>query len=229
MTPQTNEQPTPVNPINPVVESYSRDFRALLLSGPRNMLDDLIVSADGTLRTQKDELRRELARSGLALVEYSLSGDLDAFQPQLEDEQDRQTIERILRSFNVWLDPRSREPRQPSQVLRNLGVLLRTPVEATWSAGRPMRFAVLLRFFEHLAPGGPLAGSETEEQLVATELVSDLARSLALRQSGNLLMVQGREGLIDELRIADVPSFILAPDGTPVAIGSRDGGHVRRD
>src|SRR4029077_6751079 len=83
MTAPTKEQPVAASPISPIVEAYNRDLRALLLSGPRNMLDDLIVSADGTLRTQKDDVRRELTRSGLVLVEYSLSGDLDAFPPPL--------------------------------------------------------------------------------------------------------------------------------------------------
>lgn len=186
--------------VEPILEAYREEYRALFLAGPRGPLDDLTVSAAGELCTLAEALRRELASQlGLVLVEYALSTGVRVETGHLTSPADRQTLEAELRRVELTGRPAGRPRDEPSRILRALGGLLRGPATASWADGRRLCLAVLLRSFDHLAPGGPAAGSQSEEQLVASELVSDLARSLALRQSGHLLLVEGREDFVDEL------------------------------
>lgn len=186
--------------VEPILQAYREDYRALFLAGQRGALDDLTVSASGGLRTLIEELRRELAEQlGLVLVEYSLSSGLTVETSHVEPPTDRSTIESELRRMHLLGRPAGERRGEPSRLLRAVGAALRTAPSARWADGRPVRMAVLLRHFEHLAPGGPASGSQNDEQLVAIELVSELGRSLALRQSGHLLLVQGREDFVDEL------------------------------
>jgi len=191
---------TAASVVEPIIRAYREDFRALFLAGPRGALDDLTAGSGGVLRTLADELRRELATQlGLVLVEYSLSGGLCVDSSHLEARADRETLESEMRRLGITGQPSNVQRHEPSRILRALGTGLRATPAAAWADGRPMRLAVLLRCFEHLAPAGPAPGSQTDEQLVAIELVSELGRSLALRQSGHLLLVQGREDFVDEL------------------------------
>lgn len=62
-----------------------------------------------------------------------------------------------------------------------------------------MRFAICFEFTEHLAPGSLANGTQSDGQLIVTELVHLTSQSLALRESGNLILFHGRDGLVDEL------------------------------
>lgn len=198
--------------VDPLLAAYAEDYRAILLTGQRE-LDDLVVGIGGRLRTIEDELRRVLFRdAGLALVEYSLAGGLFAESGHLEP-GDREALVAVLQLFGSG--PSAANSRaEPVRAMRALASALRTPPAASWADGRDLRLAVVLRHFEHLGPGGPMAAAQSEEQLVAIEIVSELARSLALRQSGHLLLVQGREDYIDELVRRNLYELRLPlPDG----------------
>lgn len=203
-------------PVQPVLEAHRRDRRAILLTGPRGFLDDLVVSQEGRLRTQFSELRVQLAgQLGLVLVEYALSRGIDWDPTSFSYEGERAVAEKALRRFHLWGETGPPGDVEVPRVLRDLGSLLRTPAAnlGHWTDGRPMGFAVLLRFFEHMAPDNRGGAVVDPEQLVAAELAAELGSSLALRTSGNLLLVQGRDGMIHDLVCRSLDPVALAlPD-----------------
>lgn len=161
---------------------------------------DLIVNAtDGAILTLTEALRRHLRQKyGMPLFTFSRSAGFDWDKSRIEDERDRKTIEKVLQSHNLLQIPQ--DEHETARVVRGVTSLLRNPTKGLkWSDGADMRFAVLFEFAEHIAPGGLLNGTQTDNQIVTIELATSLAQSLALRKSGNLLMFHGRDGLLDEL------------------------------
>ena len=76
-----------------------------------------------------------------------------------------------------------------------------------------MRFLFLFEFSEHLTPGTLTNGTQTDAQLIATELAHITSQSLALRSSGNLIIFHGRDGLIDDLVRSALHPVRLAQPG----------------
>jgi hypothetical protein len=88
--------------------------------------------------------------------------------------------------------------------------LCRTPAGSLqWADGGPARFAFLLEFAEHLAPGTLTNGTQSDGQLVAIELAHLTAQSLALRNSGNVVIFHGREGMVDPLVASVLHTVVL--------------------
>ena len=153
--------------------------------------------------------RRQARQHGLHLVTYSLAGGLDHDAPRINDARDRQTIEQALRAHKLLDLPR--DQHEVTSVIRGISSLCRTPAGSIqWADGRPARFAFLLEFAEHLAPGTLTNGTQSDSQLVAIELAHLTAQSLALRNSGNLVIFHGREGLVDPLVASVLQTIALA-------------------
>lgn len=184
------------DPIAAIFAAFDEGQAALLVTG--RSLHDLVVD-EGRIRPAVETLRRECRRRhGMHLVSYSMASGLDWDASRIDDERDRRTIEQALRAHHLLDVPQ--DANEVVRVIRGIASLSRTPAEnMAWTAGEPLRFAFLLDFSEHLAPGSLSNGTQTDTQLVAIELAHLTAQSLALRGSGNLLVFHGRDGLMDEL------------------------------
>jgi hypothetical protein len=185
-----------MHPIKEIFRAYDDGYRAIRLSG--RSLYDLVVD-DEKLRPLIEALRRAcLATYGMHLVSYSMAGGLDWDASRIENENNRRTIEKSLRSHQLLDIPQ--DQNEVVRVIRGISSLSRTPMDSLkWVDGRNIRFAFLFEFTEHLMPGSLTNGTQTDQQLVAIELAHLTANSLALRSSGNLVAFHGRDGLIDEL------------------------------
>jgi hypothetical protein len=179
-----------------ILTAYEEGHNALLVVG-RSLYD--FVVEDGKVRPMVEGLRRTVRqRFGMALLRYSLAGGLDWDEARVDDDRDRRTIRGVLQAHQL-LEPR-RDDNEATRIIRGIVSLCRTPTDGLqWADSTPMRFAFLFEFSEHLTPG-LTNGTQTAEQLVAIELTHVLSQSLALRASGNLVVLHSRaDGLVDEL------------------------------
>lgn len=185
-----------MNAVQPILNAYAEGQSALLLSG-RSLYD--FVADDGRIRPLFELLRRVLFREyGMVFISYSLATGLNWFESWIAEESDRQTIRHLLRNNNLLDLPKTEN--EVVAIVRGVVSLSRTNIEnLRWKDGRPMRFAVCFEFSEHLAPGSLANGTQTDAQLIVSELVHITSQSLALRNSGNLIIFHGRDTLVDEL------------------------------
>lgn len=185
-----------MNPLQLILSAYREGHSALFLSG-RSLYD--FVTDDGRLRPLIEFLRRVLFREfGMVFINYSLANGLNWFESWISDEVDRRTIRELLRQHHLLELPPS--ANEVVSVVRGVASLSRANTEnLKWKDGRQMRFAVCFEFTEHLAPGSLANGTQTDGQLIVTELVHLTSQSLALRDSGNMILFHARDGLVDEL------------------------------
>jgi hypothetical protein len=183
--------------IEEIFRAYDEGYSAVLATG--RSLYDLVLDTEGKLRPLLEVLRRDSrTRYGMVLVTYSMAGGLDWDASRIDDDHDRRIIENALRTHRLLDIPQ--DQNELVRVIRGISSLSRTPTEGLqWTNGRPLRFAFLFEFTEHLTPGSLTNGTQTDPQLIAIELAHMTSQSLALRSSGNLVVFHGREGLIDEL------------------------------
>lgn len=194
-----------MDPIAAILKAYSEGNAALLVTG-RSLYD--FVADESRLRTLLEVLRRELFRHhGMLLVTYSLANGIQWFEDWVPNEKDRSQIREAFRSSRLLeAPPGSSEVVSVVRGISNLSRANLAPLK--WQDGRPMRFAFCLEFCEHLAPS--LAnGTQTDSQVIVTELMHVTAQSLALRDSGNLILFHGRYGMIDELVCAALKNVHL--------------------
>lgn len=184
--------------LNRIFQMYEEGYAALLLTG-RSIHDLVVDPADKKLRTLLEVLRRSCReRYGMVFLRYSMAGGLDYDKSRIADERDLRTIESALQSHGLMQIPQ--DQNEAVRVIRGIYSLSRTPVDnLKWADGKSMRLCALLEFGEHLTPGELANGTQTDAQIVAIELANLLGHNLALRLSGNLVMFNGRDGLIDEL------------------------------
>lgn len=184
-----------MNPIETILQAYSEGHPALLVSG-RSLYD--FVPDDNRLRPLLEVIRRVLFREyGMVLVTYSLANGLQWFENWITNEADRRSVREVLR--NNHLLEAGPAGNEVVSIVRGVAALSRANLEdLNWQDGRPMRFAICLEFCEHLTPL-LTNGTQTDAQMIVTELVHLTSQSLALRDSGNLIVFHGRNGLIDEL------------------------------
>lgn len=182
--------------VQPILKAYTEGHSALRLTG-RSLYD--FVADDGRLRPFAEFLRRMLFREfGMVFINYSLANGLNWFESWITDEANRQTIRELLRSHHLLEVPPS--PDEVVSIVRGIASLSRANTDdLKWKDGRQMRFAICIEFTEHLAPGSLTNGTQTDGQLIVTELVHLTSQSLALRNSGNLILFHGRDGLVDDL------------------------------
>ncbi|HSK73474.1 MAG TPA: hypothetical protein VK892_17380, partial [Pyrinomonadaceae bacterium] len=143
-------------------------------------------------------LRRSLRDDyGMVFITYSLAQGLDWDESRIPDERDRRTVENALKANHLHAIPQ--DQNEVVRVIRGISLLSRTPTEGLkWADGKALRFAFCLEFGEHLTPSLN-NGTQTDNQLIAIELAHLTSQSLALRKSGNLIIFQAREGLVDPL------------------------------
>jgi hypothetical protein len=191
--------PTPARcrALAPITAAREEGRAALFLTG--RSLDDLVEDAtDGKLRPIREAMRRELrTRFGLVLVTHTLAAGLDWDGPRLQA-ADRQSVEDAFRPHRLL--ELGQGGGDVAGMVKGIAAVSRAGDDArTFSDGTPMRFAWLFEFAEHLVPGGLVNGSQTDAQIATIQTMMTLATSLALRTSGNLLILHGREGLVDSL------------------------------
>jgi hypothetical protein len=140
-----------VTAIDAIFQPYEDGQAAVLLSD-RSLLDLEVDPTDGKLRPLLEIVRREARRRyGMLCVTYSLAEGVD-WQAELLDSTDRPAIEAELRRHG-FLDVPPDE-HEVVRVMRAVASLARTRTDGlAWSDGRPVRFAFLLLFAEHLVPG----------------------------------------------------------------------------
>lgn len=191
--------------IKQILDAYREGHGALLISG-RSIYD--FVKDDDKIRPLFEALRRALYQEyGMVFITYSLANGINLFENWIADDADRQTVRGALNASG--LIGASADNNDAVAVIRSVAALLRTGTEnLKWKDGRPMRLAICLEFSEHLAPCVP-PGSQTDPQLVFTELVYIMSQSLALRDSGNLVLFQGRSDQMDELVRGSVKNVYL--------------------
>ncbi len=199
-----------MNPIERILGAFEEGHPALLVTG--RSLYDLAADGDGKMRPLLEVLRRAVrSRYGMWLVTYSLAGGLDWNGSRLANEQDQRAVESALRGHGLVDIPA--DEKELMRVIRGLSSLARTPAGLKWSDGADLRFLVVVEFADHLVPGAMNPGTQTDAQLVAIELAHLIGQSLALRASGNAVILHGREGLIDELVIGALhPVRLSQPD-----------------
>jgi hypothetical protein len=190
----------PIQAIEGVFSSYQEGRPAILATG-RSLYDLGVDPGDGKIRPLLEILRREARkRFGMLLVTYSMAAGFDWDGIRIEDQRDRHTIETALRAHGLMDIPQ--DHNEVIRVIRGIASLSRTPTEGlVWASHEPLRFLFLIEFGEHLAPGNLTNGTQTEPQLIAIEWAHLTAQSLALRNSGNLIVFTAREGMVDDLVI----------------------------
>lgn len=183
-------------PIDPITTAYERGHSAILAHG--RALLDLVADEEGELRPLLESLRRTLRRRfGLHMVTYSLAEGLDWHPDGIEDDRDRAAVEALLREHGL-LDL-EQGPGEVPRLLRNIASLVRAGRRTeTWTDGQALGIAFVLPFAEHLMPSVQ-GGVPGEDHVAAVELAYVMAQSLSLRASRHLLLLHGREGLVDSL------------------------------
>ena len=140
-----------VNPLRDLFEAYEDGHAALLLE--ERSLYDLTCDAEGRL-VPAIEVLRCLARSscGMHVITYSMAQGLDWDSTRLTDRAERTRVEDTLRLNGLLEVPQ--DQNEIVRVLRGVASMARARRDdLRWSDGQPMRFAFVLEFAEHLAPG----------------------------------------------------------------------------
>jgi len=178
-------------------EAYEDGHAAVLLE--ERSLYDLTCDEAGRLVPAIEVLRsRARLTCGMHVITYSMAQGLDWDATRLVDHAERTRVEETLR-LNGLLDV-PQDQNEIVRVLRGVASMARARRDdLRWSDGRPLRFAFVLEFAEHLAPGTLTNGTQSDVQLVAIELAHIVGQSLALRGSGNLVVFHGRHSLVDPL------------------------------
>ncbi len=185
-----------MNSIEKITKTFNSGKSALFLSG--RPLSDLYLHETGTILTLLEGLRRTLrSQFNMVLITYSRSAGLDYDGSRL-DAADRPAVEAVLEQHKLLKIGVG--DRETAKIVRGVTSLLRQQRnKAVWKDGTEMKFAVLLDFTEHIAPGGLINGTQSSDQIATVELAVSLAQSLALRKSGNVLLFNGRYDLVSEL------------------------------
>ena len=192
--------------IQQILGAYREGHGAMLLSG-RSLYD--FVTDGGRIRPLFEALRRTLYKEfGMVFITYSLANGVHWFENWIACEEDRTNIREALQNCGLLGAPTN--DRELISTVRAAATLVRRNFEnLKWADGRQMRFAVCFEFTDHFAPCG-IPGSQPDSQLVIIELVHIMSQSMALRNSGNLLLFHGRLDLIDEL-VRNAPKSIRLP------------------
>ena len=101
----------------------------------------------------------------------------NGFPPYVENDKDRRTVEKVLQEHHLLNIPQ--DQNEVVRVIRGVASLSRMNTEGLkWSNGDDMRFAFIFMFSQHLTPGNLQNGTQTDTQLVASELAYITAQSL---------------------------------------------------
>jgi hypothetical protein len=183
--------------LDEIFRPYREGQPAVFLSN--RSLFDLIRDDGGKIRPLIEAIRQEgRTRHGMACVTYSLAAGTESISSNIEDDRDRKTIEKVLQEHRLLNIPQ--DQNETVRVIRGVASLSRTSAPGLkWTNGDDLRFLFVFMFSEHLTPGNLQNGTQTDAQLVASELAHITAQSLALRASGNYIIFHGEDGLVDSL------------------------------
>ncbi len=186
-----------MNILDDIFRPYREGQPAIFLSN--RSLFDFVVDEDDKVRPLIEAVRRECrSRYGMCCVSYSLATGTDWISNCITDDRDRRAIEKILEEHHLLNIPQ--DQNEVVRVIRGVTSLSRmVSTGLKWANGDDLRFAFVFMFSQHLTPGNLQNGTQTDVQLVASELAHITAQSLALRSSGNYIIFHGEEGLIDSL------------------------------
>jgi len=184
---------------------------AIYLTG--RSLDELALAEDDKIRPLREIIKRYAKDSlNMVVITFSFASGLDWGRIDVSNPADQKAIEAILRESK--LNDLKPDEHEFSTVIRGITLLLvRSSAEGLkWANGQPMKFLVMIEFAEHKFPCVQ-NGNQTREQLMAIESLHLTSQNLAMRKSGNLLIVHGREGMIDDLLVSGLHHVRLSqPD-----------------
>jgi hypothetical protein len=185
----------------------------------RSPRDVDVDDTDGQVRPLVEILRARLREElGLVLLTYSRATGLVWDTPDLQAHNVREPVRRALSAFHL-LDPAGEAfvAEDPARFFRAAYELLRVPSAVPWPDGRPLRFAILVEFADHVLPHE--ASSMSDEEMRAAEWVSLLASSLAMRRHAHRLILYTPDaGLVNPLVRASIPVVrVPYPDRTAKA------------
>lgn len=198
--------------IERICSAYENGYSAISLAG--RSIYDLECDESGKVRPLIEMLRSTLLKNyGMVFISYSLAAGLDWNEFSIENQNDRKTIHDTLRAYNLLDIPQ--DENEAAKVIRGISLLSRTNNEnLKWSDKKPLKFAFLIDFSHHIIPC-LTNGSQTDQQIIAIELVHLTAQSLAVRTGGNFIIFHGKEDLMDGLATEALHSVrIKQPDKT---------------
>lgn len=179
--------------LDPIVRAITGGGGAVLWTGrsPR----DFEADEDGKIRPLLEGLRRKLReRLGAVLLTYSKATGLVWDSPDLREHGIRNLVEAGLRAHELM--DLGAPGGNLAPFMAAVWRFLRAPSGGFWPEGRPVRYAILVEFGEHLLPRDHSGASDDE--LATIEWVRLLSSSLALRQNGHVLILHtADEGQLD--------------------------------
>ena len=199
-----------MNPIKQITDAFLDGHGAIFISG--RSMSDFDIDEDSRIRPLVEIFRRSLYRAAaMVFIRCSLGTGLDWSEGWIANEKDRNVIRAALDKSGFLNAPR--DESEAVAMIAAAGNLLRTkPGELKWQDGRSIQFAVFIDFAEHLAPCA--TNGVTDDRIKAIELLHYLAGSIGLRNSGNILILNGRADLVDDLVTAHIRHIhLLQPTG----------------
>lgn len=184
-----------MTPIQQITDAYLEGNGAIFISG--RSMSDFDIDDDGRIRPLVEITRRSLYQAAsMVFVRCSLGTGLDWSEGWIANEKDRHTIRAALDKSGFLNIPE--DQNEAVGMVKAAGNLLRTkPGELKWQDGRSIQFAVFVDFTEHLAPCS--SNGVADDRIKVIELLHYLAGSIAVRSSGNVLILNGRADLVDDL------------------------------
>jgi hypothetical protein len=190
---------------------YEGGHAAIVLSG-RSLSDLTLMPGSRRVGQLMDVLRSACRQRGLHLIAFSRLR-LDAGTEDLTS-ADRATVESDLNPLSL-LARTDDSDQDVIRQLRGLAELVKAPLgERRWGDGKPMRYAVLLEFGQHLLPQTMHSAPQSEAQMLAAELLHTVAQSVQLHLGGNYIIVHMADCVQLDTLVASVlrPVRLPAPD-----------------
>ena len=179
-----------MDPVDTIFQPYHQGRSSALVSGRK--MNDLDLGAGQTMVPVWELLRVEgRRRFGFLQFNFSFAMGPEIDLTSLDDDSDRRKVTAVQVAHGLDLDT-----TDPLAAIRALSRLMRAPTDGlTWADGSSMRFLLVVQWPEHLAPEAQHADAD---QRLMTELLCDLSESLALRASGNLLIISAPGMAVDD-------------------------------
>ena len=181
---------------NDIFASYEKEGRSSIILTGRSIYD-YECREDGTISTIV-KLMAEYAKDiHLAMIRYSLADGL-IVPYSMYQKNDSESIKKALSSYGISNTKCASGDCKASQelvdILRGISRMTsESNADIKWQDGQPMKFLFLFEFTSDIMPN-----SSSVNQLVARELIYQLAFSRSFLESGNLLMLTDViEGKID--------------------------------
>ncbi len=198
-----------MNVLDTIVEPYRQGRSCIVLTG--RDLNDLDINPDGQIQPLIEILRTHvLSQCGMILVEYTKSRGV-VWDSDLNTTE-RNQVSKTLGEIGITSNNGSKAIGEESEFVRIMRSLIRlsqTDHRPLLRDGVPMRFMLIIGFAEHIMPCLQ-TGTHTEEQMLAIETALQLAKSLAVRKSGNYVVFsEARTGLLEGLIYQNIPIINL--------------------